>query len=247
MNPLQKKPVLITIGHASTFVPADIRRLMTLSDKDIQKNADLYTDLIYDIPSAHVVKAKISRLVVDVNRAPDDIESESELCSEGVVVRITRDGRFVYNEEPKPESISRRIETYHHSFHEEVERYIDDVKLLIDGHSMWSISPKLAKNPGASRADIVLGNRRYATCNYKITKFFRDAFSDLGYNVKLNDPFEGHYIIGYHCSRRRTPGLQIEINKRLYLDEKTLEKNDEQIAKLNGQLKEIVERVEAVI
>jgi N-formylglutamate amidohydrolase len=85
-----KYPILITVPHCSTFVPIELRRLMMLRDSQINRMCDPFTDEIFDIPKAYVVKARISRLVTDLNRAPDDIESEAKLSKAGVVVIISR-------------------------------------------------------------------------------------------------------------------------------------------------------------
>ena len=46
-------------------------------------------------------------------------------------------------------------------------------------------------------------------------------FQDRGFSVAVNDPYAGKYLIGYHCSRRGLPGIQIEVNEKLYMNEKT--------------------------
>lgn len=243
-EPLNKmNPILISIAHSSTFVPYEIRKLMAMTDFEIKRSSDLYTEQIYDIRGCYKVLAKISRLVCDVNRAPDDIEMESELMSEGVVVRISEDGKLLYKEPPSPEMIHRRIAMFHNGFHEEIDKYIDRMKFLIDGHSMCAVGPLMKHDAGKERPEICLGNRGYSTCDYKITRFFFEAFKDFGYSVSINKPYSGHYILGYHCSRRRTMGIQIEINRKLYMDEKTLKPFKLKIKLLNEQITDIVGRL----
>ncbi|MBU0728067.1 N-formylglutamate amidohydrolase, partial [Patescibacteria group bacterium] len=131
---VEKYPILITIPHCSSFVPADLRRMMKLTDKQIHRNSDPYTDLIFDVPKAHVVKAKISRLVADLNRAPDDIEMEYKLSNDGVVVSVDLDGKPIYKTLPSIETIFERVQKYHDTFHakiDELKKY--GVKFLIDG------------------------------------------------------------------------------------------------------------------
>ena len=100
-----KKPILISIPHSSFFVPKEIREKMLLSDFEIRKIADLFTDELFDIPGCYIVKGKISRLVADVNRAPDDIESQARLGDERVVVDVTEDLQQVYSTPPTLEMI----------------------------------------------------------------------------------------------------------------------------------------------
>jgi hypothetical protein len=46
--------------------------------------------------------------------------------------------------------------------------------------------------------------------------------------------------MGSYCSRHRTPGIQIEVNKALYLDMDSLEPKKNMIPKLNGEMNELV-------
>ena len=215
-----KYPILITIPHCSTFVPADLRRMMTLTDAQIRRNCDPFTDFIFDIPKAHVVKARISRLVTDLNRAPDDIEMEHKLSNEGVVVSVDLDGNPIYKDLPSTEKITERVQTYHDAFHDKIEEIKPKVKFLIDGHSLRSKAPPAKSDAGKERADIILGNRDYTTCSRHMTKKIMNFFQDRGFSVAINDPYKGRYLIGYHCSRKTLPGIQVEINEKLYMNEK---------------------------
>ena len=218
---------------------------MLIGDRDIRNHADLYTDQIYNAKNAHVVKAKISRLAVDVNRASDDIETESRLYVDGVVVRTTPDGKIIYKSPPSLKAIDERIEKYHDTFHAELEKMIDSTgaKFLIDGHSMWSVGPSSLKDAGQKRVDVCLGNRDYTSCTRLQTNFIKQFFEKHGFNVSINTPYRGKYTLGFHCHRRKIPGIQIEFNRALFLNEKTLRPNTEMIKKLHGLIEELVEQL----
>ncbi|MBT4917620.1 N-formylglutamate amidohydrolase [Candidatus Peregrinibacteria bacterium] len=239
----KKLPILITVPHCSTFVPVELRRKMNLSDKEIQRYHDHYTDEIYDVENAHVLKAKISRLVADPNRAPDDIEMECRLCHDGVVVSITEDGKVIYKEPPKLKEIFERVEKYHDSFHQEIESLAPEMLFLIDGHSLWSVGPDTKKDSGKERADITLGNRDFTTCSRTMTLKIARFFQERDLSVSINDPYPGKYLIGYHCSRRGLPGIQIEINQKLYMNEHNFRRNKKMIKYFNeimGGLAEMI-------
>jgi N-formylglutamate deformylase len=216
----EKYPILITVPHCSTFVPADLRRLMMLRDYQIKRNCDPATDVIFDVPKAYVVKAGISRLVADLNRAPDDIEMEHQLSNDGVVVSVGIDGNQIYKTLPSIENITDRVNKYHDSFHNKIDELKKNVKFLIDGHSHRNVSPVTRADAGKERADIILGNRDYTTCSRNMTKKIMKFFQDRGFSVAINTPYKGRYLIGYHCSRKTLPGIQIEINEKLYMNEK---------------------------
>lgn len=218
---VEKYPILITAPHCSTFVPVDLRKRMLLTDAQIRRNWDPFTDEIFDIPKAYMVKARISRLVTDLNRAPDDIEMEYKLSNDGVVVSVDIDGNPIYKEVPPIEKVFERVQKYHDAFHDKIDELKPNVKFLIDGHSLRSKAPDTRVDAGKKRADIVLGNRDFTTCSRSMTQKIMNFFSDRGFSVDVNNPYKGRYLIGYHCSRRTLPGIQIEVNERLYMNEKT--------------------------
>lgn len=240
-----KIPILVSIPHASTFVPKEIRDKMIISDHDISNHSDLFTDEVFRVKNAYILRAKISRLVVDVNRAPDDIETECQLCIDGVAVRTTPDGKKIYAHPIGVEEISTRIEKYHDTFHDEIEDLVKSgkIKFLVDGHSMWSVGPSALKDAGVPRADICLGNRDFTSCSRTQTYFVKHFFESLGYSVAINDPYYGKYILGFHCHRQNVPGIQIEINRKLFLNEKTLTPKMNKIHKLNREIENIVSAI----
>jgi N-formylglutamate amidohydrolase len=74
----------------------------------------------------------------------------------------------------------------------------------------------------AKAADFVLGDRDGTTCDPALTRFVHDTLRGLGYDVKINDPFKGVALVQAYCApAARRHSLQIEINKRLYMDEAT--------------------------
>ena len=239
----EKHPILITIPHGSTFVPAELRRLMKLTDFQIRKQSDPYTDEIFDVPNANIVKGKISRLVVDLNRAPDDIEMEFQLSNRGVVVSVDLDGNPIYKVPPSMEAINERVQKYHDTFHEKIEELKPKMKFMIDGHSMRSVTPVAKPDSGRKRADITLGNRHFMTCSRVITRKVMKFFEDKGFEVKVNDPFTGRYVIGYHCSRKGLPGIQVEVNEKLFMNTKTYRPYKKKIRELRHIMAELVEMI----
>jgi N-formylglutamate amidohydrolase len=80
---------------------------------------------------------------------------------------------------------------------------------------------------GVPRADIVLGDRDGTTCAPAFTAFVREVFEGFGYSVKVNDPFKGVELVrAYADPARGRHSLQVEINKRLYIEGNTLRKHD---------------------
>jgi N-formylglutamate deformylase len=240
------RPIIISIPHASTSVPEGLEENVLLTEDDLIGYSDLYTERIFEIPDTYVVKAKASRVFVDVNRAPDDITQEYEQGEEGVVVHTTWDGKQIYDKEPTVTEVAGRIKLYHDSFHEEVDSYIPASQFLIDGHSYLPIGPPLKADAGKERPDVCLGNSNFSTCTREQTVFFREFFERHGFSVSINFPYQGKYTLGRHCHRRRiphflVPGIQIEFNQKLYADPETHAPNDSAIENLNMLMCKVVE------
>jgi len=78
---------------------------------------------------------------------------------------------------------------------------------------------------GSVRPDFVLGDRDGTTCEPGFTELVRRTLADMGYRVTVNDPYKGVELVrAYSDPKAARHSLQIEINKRLYMDERTLQK-----------------------
>ncbi len=95
--------------------------------------------------------------------------------------------------------------------------------LLIDCHSFSNLPNLLNDNP-PSDIDICIGYNEDLTCPKRVTignivQYFRS----LGYKVGINKPFSNSKTfsvpVTYHS-------VMIEVNKRLYMDEQTIEKTE---------------------
>ncbi|MDP7069287.1 MAG: N-formylglutamate amidohydrolase [Candidatus Peribacteraceae bacterium] len=240
------RPILVSIPHASSAVPEEVADKIALTAEELLGYTDLFTDEIFDIDNVYKVQSNFSRVIVDPNRAPDDISKEYELAAEGVTVHTTWDEKSVYKVEPDQEVVDALIKNYHDPYHEALEQHIPKVQFLIDCHSFLPFGPKLKKDSGKERPDINLGNMNFSSCTREHTVFFRDFFEERGYKVAINFPYTGKYILGHHCHRRRippflVPGIQIELNQGLYV-----RKDDQKIPEKVVEFRELfIELVDA--
>jgi N-formylglutamate amidohydrolase len=75
------------------------------------------------------------------------------------------------------------------------------------------------------RADFVLGDLDGAACDRDFTALVTEILTGMGYSVRLNDPFKGAELVTRSSEPRAgRHSLQIEINRRLYLDEAAIAK-----------------------
>jgi N-formylglutamate amidohydrolase len=75
---------------------------------------------------------------------------------------------------------------------------------------------------GRARADFVVGDRDGTTCDAEFTELVRGTLAAMGYDVRVNDPYKGVELVrAYSNPAEGRMSLQLEINKRLYMDEAT--------------------------
>ncbi|MCF7917802.1 N-formylglutamate amidohydrolase [Candidatus Gracilibacteria bacterium] len=239
---MEKFPILVSIPHSSLFVPKEILSNLIATQFDLRNMTDLYTDEIFSVTNAFTVFGEINRLILNLNRAPEGIKED---CQYSVSTTIGPDGKRIFKTMPTIEEVQELITRYHRPFHRKIENLIKEknIKFFLDGHSMWSTRPPNMYGNGDPRPDICLGNLEYTTCGKTDTDFVRKFFESKGYTVKVNDPYTGKYNIAYHCSHDGLRGLQIEINRAIFMNEKTLEAYPEQIDKLHEEMTELVEKL----
>ncbi len=245
-------PVLLSIPHGGVEVPHDIREhmLRTGESEDslrrrLLEECDPFTDTIYDIAgAAAVLKAPVSRFVVDLNRARDE-------DGENGVIKMTDFSRRPFYPEGytlSPEERESRLRLYYDSYHTAMAEILarPDIQFFVDCHSMLGRGPDIGPDSGKARPAFCVANigdetgelhagHDHTSCSPGIALFvkerleaiFRDLLSSAKgpRGVSLNHPFYEGFIMEHHSDPRlphAKPGLMLEINRDLYMDEATL-------------------------
>ena len=149
-----------------------------------------------------------------------------------LIWRTLEDGRPIYAKKLSVERVARRIRGFHAPYHEAIQGLLGKTHSRfgrvyhINCHSMRAVAGKQSEDgEGNVRADFVLGDRDGTSCDPRFTEFVRAVLSGQGYRVKVNDPYKGVELVrAYSDPKAGRHSLQIEINKRLYMNEATLEK-----------------------
>ena len=150
-----------------------------------------------------------------------------------LIWRTLEDGRPIYARRLLPETVRRRIERAHTPYHRCLQEILEtSVKKFgkvyhINCHSMRCVAGKQSEDgAGNVRPDFVIGDRDGTTCEPRFTEIVRSTLAGMGYRVTVNDPYKGVELVrAYSDPRSGRHSLQIEINKRLYMDENSLQKN----------------------
>ena len=73
-------PVLVEVPHAGLQIPAALRQEILASPDALKRDADLFVDELYDAVTdagASLLVSRVSRYVVDLNRAETDVDAET--------------------------------------------------------------------------------------------------------------------------------------------------------------------------
>jgi N-formylglutamate amidohydrolase len=162
------------------------------------------------------------------------VPSGKAAIGKALIWRTLDDGRPIYGRRLAIDEVLGRIDRIHTPYHQALAQLIDTAHARfgtvfhINCHSMNSVAGKMGEGgEGTERADFVLGDRDQTTCDPAFTGFVRATLAAMGYAVKVNDPYKGVELVrAYSDPARGRHSLQIEINKRLYMDEERCVPND---------------------
>ncbi|MBS0386121.1 MAG: N-formylglutamate amidohydrolase [Proteobacteria bacterium] len=244
IEPLRRTaPLIFSSPHSGRRYPADLLAQTRVGLLSLRRSEDAYVDELFASAAAHgaaVLSASVARAYVDLNRDPGELDpdmfedgmpkvaaSARVQAGLGAIPRISGDGQALYRRKLSLVEAEQRIAEVHRPYHAMLANLVAETKtqfgcaVLVDCHSM----PSSAR--GAQAPDIVLGDRFGASCHASVTTLVEATLRRLGYRVARNTPFAGgHTTQSYGRPSAHMHALQIEINRALYVDERTLERTN---------------------
>ena len=164
-------PVMVSIPHAGTTVPAEILARMTPAARQLA-DTDWHLPQVYDFLAAMdvtVLAATHSRLVVDLNRPPDNQNLYPGQNTTGLVPVDTFRFEPVYQDGPPDEAaIGERRELYWRPYHETLTAELARLRgqhervVLWDAHSIASVLPRFFEG---QLTDLNFGTAKGASCD----------------------------------------------------------------------------------
>ena len=247
-------PILITVPHAGSFYPELFLKHYKKDLNFVRKIEDFKIDKVLEFlepKSADIIIAECSRAVVDLNRSRKAIDNSmfDKVYEKGIIhEKIMLD----YGLGVLPKKISNKpffsnklpvsyadfmLNNFYDPFHNFLSHHIKQLVkfsgycLHIDLHSM----PSKALHKFKIEPDIVLGDNFGKSCSIELINHFKNCFNKNGLIVEKNDPYAGGFITrNYGDPSFNIHSIQIEINRKLYMDEKNLliNKNMQEIQKI---------------
>lgn len=244
---LWQVPIVFNSPHSGSVLPKGFLQSSRLSASALRQSEDCFVDELFcgckDL-GAPLLRALISRAFIDLNREPYELDarmfheslpghmnpgSPRVASGLGTIPKLVAEGEEIYRGKIHLDEALTRIEQVYRPYHRALTALLNECynatgfSLLVDCHSMPSSSVKTLNVPSA---DIVLGDRFGAACASDIADTVETLLKNKGLKVLRNRPYAGGFITETHgAPRHNRHALQIEINRALYMDEKTQQKN----------------------
>lgn len=233
-------PVVVEVPHAGLTVDAVALATLRAPASSLARDADLYVDELYvDAPSlgATLLSATISRYICDLNRAEHEVDGEAVdgamngSAPHGVVWRSTTEGQAALHRPLRRQEYDRRIRTIYRPYHAALQQLLEQkvqrfgFAILLCGHSMPSRGRMDAFGRAPVRADVVPGSRGRSTAADVVIRAPELVARARGWTVAHDDPYRGGFATAtYGQPQKRVHAVQVELARRLYMDEHSLER-----------------------
>ena len=217
-------PLILSFPHVGTDIPDAIVARMTpaalrLDDTDFEQPA------LHDFAEAlgaTTITARWSRLVIDVNRPPDNKPLYPGQWGAGLVPDETFLGEPVYaGAAPDEAEIDDRRERYWRPYHQALALAVATAldrhghALLWDAHSISAVVPRLFEG---TLPDLNMGTADGAACGGAVSAAAFAVCEASRYAAVLNGRFKGGYITRtYGAPEIGVNAIQMELAKSTHL------------------------------
>lgn len=260
-------PLVLDSPHSGTVYPEDFQPVCDLAT--LRRAEDTHVEKLYAFApemGAAWVEAHFPRSYLDANRDmseidttmldgawTDPVSTDPRVLSKvrlgkGLIWKLTDEGLPIYDRPLTVDEVRQRIDQCWRPYHAAVAQAIDDAharhgySIHINCHSMPAIAGSHATDfPGLAHADFVIGDRDGSTADPALSQKLCEHLRAFGYSVDYNHPYKGVELVRRHGKpAENRHSIQVEINRKLYMDEATLALNETSAARLQEHLRSMV-------
>ena len=245
-------PLLVSVPHDGTFVPDGIAARLTPAARRVP-DTDWHIARLYAFArelGASMIVPTHSRYVVDLNRSEDDVslypgQNTTGLCP---VVRFSGESVYRDGQEPTPDEIAARVETYWRPYHEALRGELARIRaehgraVLWEGHSIRGELPFLFEG---RLPDMNLGTADGSSCSPGLQERLEAVLAAQDeYDFVVNGRFKGGHITRHYGDPvAGVEAVQMETSQRAYMDEETFEYDEAKAARAQVLLRRMLEAV----
>jgi N-formylglutamate amidohydrolase len=237
-------PMVFNSPHSGHDLPEPFLAMTSLTPSQLRASEDSHVDQLFSgclDAGAPLMRALHSRSYLDLNREPYELDarmfrdrlpayvnvaSPRVASGLGTLPRTVGEGLIIYKGPIDFHEALTRIETVYRPYHRALGTLLDEalnvtgIALLVDCHSMPSSAVNHMRASHGRPVDFVLGDRFGSACDPEITAIVETCLSGAGFTVSRNKPYSGGFFTEHHGRPRLgRHALQIEVNRRLYMDE----------------------------
>ncbi|WP_062363955.1 N-formylglutamate amidohydrolase [Variovorax paradoxus] len=260
-------PLVLDSPHSGTVYPEDFRPACDLAT--LRRAEDTHVEKLYAFApemGAAWIEAHFPRSYLDANR--DTTELDTALLDgpwtgplsadprvlakvrlgKGLVWKLTDEGLPIYDRLLTVDEVRARIDSCWRPYHAAVAEAIDAAharhgySIHINCHSMPAVAGSHATDfPGLVHADFVIGDRDGSTADPALSQRICAHLRARGYSVDYNHPYKGVELVRRHGRpAEHRHSIQVEVNRKLYMDEATLALDEAGAARLRQDLQSMV-------
>ncbi|MEJ1978808.1 MAG: N-formylglutamate amidohydrolase [Acetobacteraceae bacterium] len=239
----QTVPLVVASPHSGRLYAPAFLEAARLAPLDLRRSEDSFVEELFSAATAcgaPLLHAQFPRAYCDPNREAWELDpamfadplpawvnttSPRVGAGLGTIAKVVTSGETIYRGKLRFAEAQDRVRACWQPYHDALAALIAATRqqfgccLLVDCHSMPAAGGRFAG------PDFVLGDVHGTACTPRITGLVEKVLSGFGYQVRRNDPYAGGYITRhYGRPREGVHALQIEVARRLYMDEASLAK-----------------------
>ena len=230
------RPIVAHIPHGSTWIPAEVRASILLSDVDLAaelvRMTDWRTRELYAWTGrlgATRFANGLSRLVVDPaagrGRFTDDAQEPMAEVGQGAVYTRTSLGGPLRREDQAARQAL--LDRYFHPYHAALDALVASALarfgrcLVLDCHSFATLPLPSEPDQAPGRPDVCIGTDPFHTPP-SLVSLLVAALQREGFTVEVDRPFAGALVpLRWYGRDARVSAVMLEVRRGLYCDECT--------------------------
>ncbi|MDW5444880.1 N-formylglutamate amidohydrolase [Polaromonas sp. SM01] len=238
--------------HSGTAYPEDFAFACALPM--LRRVEDTHVDKLYDFApalGAGWVEAFFPSSYIDANRDtaeidvslfdeawPEPVATDAKVMAKvrfgkGLIWRLAGGDEPIYQRKLSVAEVQARIATCWVPYHDAVAQAIDTAharhgySIHLNCHAMPATAPSQGSEfPGEAHADFVVGTRDGSTASEPLAQLVCAHLTSLGYSVAYHPNKGVELVRRYGEPAEQRHSIQLEVNRKLYMNEETLAMND---------------------
>ncbi len=244
-------PLLLSIPHAGTRLTPAVEDGLSDAARPLP-DTDWHIPRLYDFArglGAHILIGNYSRMVIDLNRPPDDRPLYATATT-GLYPQTLFDGTPTFKPGSAPDSDERKryLDQIWHPYHRKLQDCLSEIKarheyaLLFDAHSIASVIPRLFDG---RLPDLNLGTNDGLSCAPSLGDALVEFCGQQPFSSVINGRFKGGYITrAYGQPHARQHAVQLELAQCNYMQEQP---PFDYVAERAGQLQQVLRALLATL